>query len=229
MKTLFGTGLLALVLSAAVPVLARTEAPEDRIGAALERARQAGIPVALLESKRAEGKAKGVPIERIAAAVERRLAALERARHAMDGSVGVGATDLSVAADALDSGVSEAVLKTIAETAPRERRAVAIAALTQLVQLGHVPEAALGRVRDALQRGPEALAKLPAEAAAGRGAGRPPAGQGRGRGVGSPGVDAGPPSGVPAPGDPSEATRPGGPPARPDTPAPPRAGGRGRP
>jgi hypothetical protein len=80
------------------------------------------------------------------------------------------AGSLGVGADAIESGVSEAVLKAVADDAPRDRRNVAIAALTQLVQQGHVPEAALDRVREALKRGPEALANLPAEA--GEGAGR---------------------------------------------------------
>jgi hypothetical protein len=98
----------------------------------------------------------------------------------------------------------------VSETAPRDRRAVAIAALTQLVALGHVPEAALARVRDALQRGPQALMNLPAEA--GRRGGGPapgtPAPDARGRGAAD-----GPPASVPAPGGATLPTRPGGPPA----------------
>jgi hypothetical protein len=119
------------------------------------------------------------------------------------------AAELSVAADAVESGVSDAVLKAVAETAPRDRRAVAIAALTQLVQLGHVPEAALARVQDALKRGPQALMNLPAEA--GRRGGGPssaptPETSGRGSAAG------GPPSSVPAPGGTTQPSRPGGPP-----------------
>ena len=44
------------------------------------RALEAGIPVSLLERKIAEGKAKGVPMDRIAAAVQHRLEALTRPR-----------------------------------------------------------------------------------------------------------------------------------------------------
>ena len=78
------------------------------------------------------------------------------------------------------TGVSETVLEAVAANAPRERRAVAIAVLTDLVNQGHTPEAALGRVRDALKRGPDALSNLPAEAGGRRGGGPAPRGQGRG-------------------------------------------------
>jgi hypothetical protein len=180
--------------------------------------------VSLLESKVAEGKAKGVSLDRIAAAIERRESNLERASQVMKGQQGTGDAELSVAADALESGVSDAVLKAVSESAPRDRRAVAIAALTQLVQLGHVPEAALERVRQALKKGPEALLNLPAEAGRGRGRGNevapvPDAATGRGNaGAGPPA--GGPPAGGPPAGGPSA----GGPPAGgPPTGGPPTA------
>jgi len=94
-------------------------------------------------------------------AVERREVAIEKASQALRGRPDVGAADLSVGADAIETGVSAAVLKAIADSAPRDRRVVAIAALTELVREGHVPEAALDRVKDALKRGPDALANLP--------------------------------------------------------------------
>jgi hypothetical protein len=219
-----------LTLSPA-PALAQTT--QDRIDAAVSRAREAGIPVALLETKVAEGKAKGVPMERIAAAVERREAALERASEALGGSEH-GVADLSVAADAVESGVSAAVLKAAADAAPRDRRVVAIAALTELVRQGTVPDAALARVKDALKRGPEALANLPAQAAAGQGRGRgqPAGNQGNGGGNGQGGGGAqGPPASVPAPGGSTEPTKPGrgqpGESGKPST-TPNNGGGRGR-
>lgn len=230
MRRMFPGVVLACVMGGVVGAWAQTQPPQDRINTAIDRARQVGIPVTLLESKIAEGKAKGVSLDRIAAAVERREEALERASQAMAGQQGVRDGDLSTGADAIESGVSEAVLRAVAETAPRERRAVAIAALTQLVAQGHVPEAALDRVREALKRGPDALANLPAQAgaAAGRANGPPDAASARGRVGGGPG---GPPANVPAPGGASQPTRPGGRPSAP-TPAPttpgPRAGGPGR-
>ena len=221
----FATGVsvaLVLFLAGAGSLLAQVQAPQDRINTALARARQAGISASLLESKIAEGKAKGVSMDRIATAVERRETALERASQAMAGQPGTSAADLAVAADAIDSGVSEAVLKVITETAPREHRTVAIAALTQLVQLGHTPEAALERVRDALARGAEALLNLPAETA-GRGrdasTGARPPNTGRGRG----GSQGAPPASMPSPGG---TTKPRKPDTNPSTDRPTNQGGR---
>lgn len=217
------TAVAAIIVLLVRADVISAQTPEERIHKGLARAREAGIPVALLESKIAEGKAKGVSMERIAAAVERREAALERASQALSGKPDIGSADLAVAADAVESGVSEAVLRAIAETTPRERRAVAIAALTQLVQLGHVPEKALERVREALKRGPDALLNLPAQAgaAAGQRDGRPdvqtPGAAGRRGG-------AGPPAGVPGPGNRPQPTRPGGPPSTPRKPTTPPSG-----
>ena len=218
--TITASGMLAIALAAATPAFGQVPPPQERINLALARARDAGIPVALIESKIAEGKAKGVSLERIALVVERRQAVLERAGTLLRGRPGLEAADLSVTADALDTGVSEAVLTAIADAAPRERRVVAIAALTHLVQVGHAPQAALDRVRAALTQGPEVLANLASQAGARRGGGPPgadpSAGGSRGRGT------AGPPVAVPAPGEPSQPSRPGGPPSG-------RGGGRGQP
>ena len=198
---------VTLCVACADLAVAQVQPPQDRINTALARARQVGIPITLLEAKVAQGKAKGVSLDRIAAAVERREASLEHASQVMKGQAGNGEAELSVAADALDSGVSDAVLRAIAETAPRDRRAVAIMALTQLVQLGHVPEKALERVKDALKRGPEALLNLPAEAGRqGQGPSNVPPDAAGGRGKG--GGQGGPPASVPAPGQATQPTKP---------------------
>ncbi|HEX6133883.1 MAG TPA: hypothetical protein VFZ24_07965 [Longimicrobiales bacterium] len=194
---------LMLLLPALLPAAAAAQTPDQTIDRALERARAAGIPVALLESKIAEGRAKGVPLARIAGAVERRLQTLERASAAVEARHRFTPEELGVAADALAAGVSEQALRTLSAAAPRERRAVAIAALSQLVQLGHASEEALRQVTAALQRGPEALMNLPAQAAAAAGRRGPPidvpgaAPQGRG----------GPPPGVPGSGKPPQRPR----------------------
>jgi hypothetical protein len=196
--------MLVLALMGPASAVAQVQPPQQRINLALARAREVGIPVALLESKIAEGKAKGVSLERIAAVVERRQAHLEQVSAMLKDRQGVQAADLSMGADALESGVSEAVLQAVADAAPRERRVVAIAALTQLVEMGHTSAAALERVRDALTRGPEALAKLAAQSGARRGApgaADPAAGRGRG--------PSGPPSAVPPPGQSSQPGRSG--------------------
>lgn len=170
----------------ALPALLLAQTPEERIQAAIAKAAERGIPVSLLETKMAEGSAKGVPMERIAAAIEQREAGLERALAALQrNDETVPAEDLSVGADALDAGVNEAVLAELAEVAPPDRRAVAIAALTQLVSMGHDTSHALAMVTEALARSADALANLPAQAAA----------------AGARGA-AGPPSAIPAPGEP---------------------------
>jgi hypothetical protein len=145
---------------------------DARVLAALQSAVEAGIPVSLLERKIAEGKAKGVPMGRIAVAVEHRLDALTRARDAMT-QAGVESTtegELAVAADAVQGGVSQTALAAISQRSPGESRAVAIAVLTDLVAMGHASDHALTRVEAALARGPEALANLRAESAGQAGA-----------------------------------------------------------
>lgn len=194
---------LWLVL-AAFPAAAHAQDAQQRIEAARRRAESAGIPVALLDSKVAEGRAKGVPMDRIAVAVERRLGSISRAREAMAGAprnAPVSSADLSVGADAIEAGVEPGALGRLAAAAPGDRRAVAIAVLTELVSQGESSERALARVSAALQRGPDALRRLPGEAASERSRGNgPPPGRGnpgqggaRGRGQG------GPPAAVPGP------------------------------
>jgi hypothetical protein len=140
--------------------------PDARIEAAMTAAARADIPASLLENKRAEGEAKGVPQERIATAIETRLAALVRASNAMGRAdvEGRSAGDLSVAADAIEAGVSESAVIEIARDAPAERRAVAVAVLADLVRLGQSSEQALARVSAAVLSS-AALAGLHAEVA----------------------------------------------------------------
>lgn len=182
-------GAVALAVLAA-PVRAQ-DAPEQRIQAAMDRARAADLPVQVLESKLAEGRAKNVPMHRIAAVIEQRARAMEMA-HAALARAQRGAPssqDVAVGTDAIVSGVSAAALERVAQRAGAEHRTVAIAALAYLVAEGHLPEQALARVEQALARGGSALSDLP--------------GMARGRGHGPPdGVPAGPPPGVGRPGGP---------------------------
>jgi hypothetical protein len=165
-------GLVVLTL---LPAAAMAQSPQERLDAAVSHAQEAGIPVSLLQSKIAEGQAKGIPMDRIAMAVENRLRNLEQARTAMSRGAGdVDAAQLSVGADAIAAGVSEPVLTQIASSASRERRAVAVAALTQLVLHGTAPDAALVQVRDALAQGPQALANLAAQSGTDRSQGSNP-------------------------------------------------------
>jgi hypothetical protein len=186
------SGMIAplLALLAVLPASAQEADPEQRIRAALDRAAAAGTPVDLLELKAAEGRAKGASMDRIAAAVERRAAGLARAAAALSiaGRPPVEAEELSAGADALQLGVSDAVLRAIAEQAPQEHRFVAIAALTELVAQGRAPQEALDRVLSALTPAPGRLEQLPA------------GGRGRESGGAEPQARRGPPDGVPAPG-----------------------------
>jgi len=217
MKTSFrrnlAAGLTALLLGPALLAGQVPQPAEERMRAALQDAVERGIPVSLLESKIAEGRAKGVAPERIALATEQRLAGLVRAREAMAGAPGgIDVAQLSVGADALSAGVSDAVLATLAVSSSSGNRAAAVAALTYLVDQGTVPEQALARVQEALARGPAALAGLP-----GASAGAPFGTAVPGRSGPPEGVRTGPPPGVPAPGTAGPPNRPGqgGPPSGP--------------
>ena len=140
---------------------------DARLATALDAAVEAGIPVSLLERKVAEGKAKGVPMARIAAAVEQRLDALTAARDALT-KAGLESTtegELSVAADAVQAGVSQTALLAISRRAPDESRAVAIAVLAELVAQGQASDQAVARVEAAIARGPEALANFGGQSA----------------------------------------------------------------
>jgi hypothetical protein len=197
-----------------------------RIQDAIDQAQRAGVPASLLESRVAEGQAKRIPMDRIAAAVERRAASLIRAQDVMARSVsGVTTSDLSAAADAMEAGIEAGSVAQIAQAAAGDDRAVALAVLTYLHGQQGIPVAqAMGQVQTALQRGPEALRNLPAQAAAARGRGvgqrGPPAGAGPPAGVGNGNAGrGGPPAGVPGPNQ-----RPGT--GRPDSPG--NSGGQGQ-
>ena len=140
--------------------------PQARIDGAMQAAARARVPVSLLESKVAEGAAKRVPQERVAAAVEARLSALVRAGETMDRAQVSSATagDFAVTADALEAGVSENALIKVQRNAAPERRAVAVAVLADLVRLGHGSAHALTQVSAAIGSN-AALARLNADVA----------------------------------------------------------------
>jgi hypothetical protein len=171
MKRMSMVALLALL---AAPAMAAGQ--EEGIDQAFARVEAAGIPVSLLESLQAEGKARGVSMDVLADAMQRRADALIRAREAMrtDGS-DASEAELAAGADALQAGVSEAVLAALTEnTDGHDQRVAATAALGVLVELGHVPAEALTRVEAALARGPEALGSLHGEAMQARARRGPP-------------------------------------------------------
>lgn len=169
---------------------ASASTPEARVESALSAALHAGVPVELLANKVAEGRAKGIPMDRIATAVEHRAhvlttvkAAIEAGRQnaapaapdaaagqAADASSSAGATivsavELVAAADAHERGVSVETLTDVTARAGSQR-AVAISVLADLVAAGHAPDHALARVRAALSGEAGALARLRAATAA---------------------------------------------------------------
>jgi hypothetical protein len=180
-KTIRRAAGLAAVL-ALLPLSARAQSPEQRIENALARALQAGVPVELLESKVALGRARGYPADQIALGIERRLETLQQVKAAFGDRHQLTTEELGVAADAVQGGVSQTALAAVSERAPRDRRAVAIAVLTELVRLGHASDQALARVTQALEGAPDALTNLPAQAQ-GRGGGAPEGVPGRGAGA----------------------------------------------
>jgi hypothetical protein len=207
MRTLAVAAAIALL---GTTVEAQTDVPEQRIQAAHARVAAAGIPVELLDNLVAEGRAKGVPTQRIAAAVERRANGLQRASEAMArGGRAASAAEISAGADALEAGADGRALQAVIEAARAEDGSVALAVLAELARQGVPVDRAVENVTAAMARGGDALANLPAQAAAARGrrggeAGA--AGAGRPATAGRPAAaPSGPPAGVPAGGQ-----RPGG-------------------
>jgi hypothetical protein len=171
MKRMISVAVMALLVAPSMMV-----AQQDPIADAFVRVAEAGIPISLLESLQAEGRAKGVPMDVLADAMQRRADALVRANEAMS-QAGVQASEpeLAAGADALQAGVSDAVLTALAENTGDDQRVAATAALGVLVEMGHVPAEALARVEEALQRGPDALADLHGTALEARARRGPPA------------------------------------------------------
>lgn len=176
MKTLMTAATLLLIAlpcashaqsaGAGASAQAQATTPEARIEAAMQTAVRAEVPVSLIESKVAEGRAKRVPEDRIAAAVEARVDALVRASRTLR-DADLDATtegELSIAADALEAGVSQSALVRISRGASDGRRMVAVAVLADLVRLGHGSETAFARVNAAMSSS-RGLANLHAEVA----------------------------------------------------------------
>jgi hypothetical protein len=163
-----------------LPSMLTAQTPEARIEAARTRIISLGYPASLLDERVAEGRAKGVPIERVATAVERRADALQAAGSAIRPLVAQpSAAELSAGADAVEAGIPANMLAGVISGARSSDRAVAMAVLTYLHREEGIPvDVALERVAAAMAQGPQALRDLPARSAAAaanarRGAGAP--------------------------------------------------------
>ncbi|HET8655154.1 MAG TPA: hypothetical protein VFL93_06540 [Longimicrobiaceae bacterium] len=208
---------IAMVLLGFAPGMVGAQQPESaarRIAAAEARVAQAGLPADLLATKVAEGRAKGIPEERIAAVAERRAESLVRAHDVLSADARpVRPAEAAAGADALDAGVDAVTLRDVAREAPKENTAVALAVLGALVRQGLPVAEARARVEAALSRGGEALAHLPQQAVEERAGHGPPAGAGPPDGAGRAGAR-GRPSGVPGAGSRPGAGKPAGTPGR---------------
>ncbi len=132
--------VVAIALFSLVPGVLQAQQSDEaarRIEAAQVRVAQAGIPVELLMTKIAEGRAKGISEERIAMVAERRTAGLLKAQEALAGSGRrVGAAEVGAGADALDAGVDGNSLRAVIQQARDDNAAVALAVLGELVKQG---------------------------------------------------------------------------------------------
>jgi hypothetical protein len=170
-RTIFTLAAAAFLTPATLSAQAQTGAAADaaaeaRIQAALATAVDAGVPVTLLESKIAEGRAKGVDMARIATAVEHRAEVLTRVQTALAARFEAVTTgELTAAADAHQNGVGLDGIVGVTARAGNDR-AAALTVLADLVAEGRAPEHALLRVEAALNGGAAELARLRAAAAA---------------------------------------------------------------
>lgn len=169
MRVILLLGLLLAtqgILSAQEPRLERLRqsyAAEavQQIEGIIAEAEGAGVPSDPLIAKALEGAAKGVPAERVVAAL-RSYAARLREAAALVGAP-QDASGIVVAADALRRGVPADVVRTLARERHREF-AVPVVVLGDLVEAGVPAERAYGVVQDAIaqERSADELLAIPA-------------------------------------------------------------------
>lgn len=172
-RTNMTTVLLAVLLAVAAGRVAAQESPRTRaqatlspdvfaqIDAVAKGAEADGIPGDILYNKALEGVAKRVPANRLVPAVEAYAGRLRSAKDAFGGDV---AGPLLVAgADALRRGVGPALLRRLGRGGAHS--AVAVLALSNLVEMGVSGDEALSLVQEAARRGVRAqrMLDMPAE------------------------------------------------------------------
>ena len=137
----------------------------ERIEASLDAAQRQGLPVEPLLDKAVEGITKGVPGDRIAAAIGTLARELGRANALLGNGVRPAPADVSAVADALRRGVPETSVRQLAGHA-REGEPVALAVHTlgDLIDRGVPAEHALTMLDAWRDRGGQAdeLRELPA-------------------------------------------------------------------
>jgi hypothetical protein len=149
-----------------LPAALHGQAAQARIDAVLAEAARLQLPVSVLKNKVAEGRAKNVPAEKIAAVVEARLKTFVRASDVLTrmNITARGAGEVVLLADALDAGIRENIAVETLRSIPPERREVTMSALTSMVRGGVVTELQLADVQRAsagsLKISPEKLAEI---------------------------------------------------------------------
>lgn len=132
-----------------------------RVVEAVERAGERGVPLRPLLSKALEGAAKGVPADRIGAAVSSYAGRLERSIGLVGPERG---PDVVVAgADALGRGVPSDQVRRVARSSPADRGAVPLVVLGDLVEAGVPADRAAETVGEAVRQGVsgDALLRMP--------------------------------------------------------------------
>jgi hypothetical protein len=117
------------------PRLARRLDPavQAQIGALLDSARAAGLPLEPLVDRALEGASKGAAGPLIVNAVRKLAADLAAARHALGGGA---AAELEAGASALRAGVASDALTQLRQSRPRQALTVPLAVLADLVARG---------------------------------------------------------------------------------------------
>lgn len=198
------------------------EEATERMREIVQRAEQRGVPSGPLLDKALEGAAKGVPAERVTAALSAYADRLGRGAELLGSEA--PSSEVVAATDALSRGVSEEAVREVARAAPSGGRAIPLVVLGDLAEAGVPVERAVGVVREALERGHagEALLEVPARVRRMVRQGVSPA-EAADRAPGMVGR-AGPPEGRPGSG-PGSPHRGGGPPVPPGSGPPDEAGG----
>lgn len=175
------------------------EEATERMREIVQRAEQRGVPSGPLLDKALEGAAKGVPAERVTAALSAYAGRLGRGAELLGSEA--SSSEVVAAADALSRGVSGEAVREVARAAPSGGRAIPLVVLGDLAEAGVPVERAVGVVREALERGHagEALLEVPARVRRMVRQGVPPA-EAADRAPAMVGRRAGPPEGRPGAG-----------------------------
>jgi hypothetical protein len=172
-SVLAGFLLLPAALHGQGNATATVQTPQVRIDAVLAEAARLQLPVSGLKNKVAEGRAKNITPEKIAAVVEARLKSLSRASEVLTRmNVTVrNAGEVALLADALEAGIRENLAVETLRSIPVDRREVAMSTLTSMVRSGVVSQVQLADLQKTFFETvltPEKISEIIASSAAAR-------------------------------------------------------------